>query len=285
MSNAIIVLGMHRSGTSLLAEIIYRWGAYAGDPEDLIQAGQWNERGHWEFKPLVLLNSTLLASLDSDWCLPPAEGSDSILQSRASEAWFKTNASSLISDMELRGGPWLWKDPRLCILLPFWKQLLDATYVISVRNPAEVATSLLKRNGMPTSAALLLWQYYMLSLLANTKGTARKIFIQYDALVARSHEEFNRLINFLDTHCGGNGTSQQKLRHMIGAVAPELNHSGPEAVHCCQLTSEQKKLQSALKQRLSDDALDHVVKGCSLYPGWREYLEVCYVLHQVKVMR
>jgi hypothetical protein len=285
MYNAIVVLGMHRSGTSLLAEIISRWGAYAGEPEDLIQAGRWNERGHWEFKPLVLFNSTLLASMDSDWCLPPAEGTESILKSRASEAWFKTNASLLISGMELNGRPWLWKDPRLSILLPFWGQMLDAIYLISLRNPTEIATSLSKRNGMPTSAALLLWQYYMLSLLVNTKGSTRKLFVEYDTLIGRSCEEVRRLSDFLDNHCGVSGGSEERLKDMMSAVVPELNHNrlGPEN-YCCQLTAEQRNLQSALESHLSDADLDDALRGCGLYPGWREYLEVCYFLRQFKML-
>ena len=284
MPKAIIVLGMHRSGTSLLAEAVHRWGAYAGYGKDLLEAGKSNERGFWEFEPLVSFNKVLLASLGSDWCLPPSEGSEALMERRASEGWFKTRASYLISRMEERGGPWFWKDPRLCILLPFWKPLVDATYVIALRKPAEVALSLYKRNGLPTSAGLLLWQYYMLSVLKQTRDISRKIFIEYDALIAGSDEEFKRLSGFLDANCDGASMSEDRLKNMMSVVAPELNHNGADTTTACSpLTRDQLNLLKALGRRVSKPHLKSTLRGCDLYPGWREYLEVCYTLRAAPV--
>lgn len=279
MPRPIIVLGMHRSGTSLLAHAVGRWGAYAGHTRDLIAPGRSNRRGFWEYEPLVSFNRVLLASLDSDWCVPPPEGTESLMERRASEGWFKTRASYLISCMEQNGTAWFWKDPRLCILLPFWKNLLDANYVISVRKPTEIALSLSKRNGIPTSAALLLWQYYVLSLLRHTQNVERKIFIEYDALVAKSEEEFNRLIAFLNANCEDPNPSEERLNGMMSVVAPELNHNGSEAESaCCKLTREQQNLQRAIEKKLYDPESADFLVDCDLYPGWREYLEVCYAL-------
>lgn len=285
MPKAIIVLGMHRSGTSLLAEAVCRWGAYAGRAKDLIEAGRANPRGFWEFEPLVSFNNLLLASLDADWCLPPPEGTEALMELRASEQWFKKRASYLISRMEAAGRPWFWKDPRLCILLPFWKKHLDATYVITIRKPTEVALSLFKRNGMPTSAALLLWQYYMLSLLKNVHDVQSKIFVEYDALASGSDEEFRRLSAFLDANCGGSSDPAGRLKNMMSVATPELNHNGPEASTAhCQLTREQQKLQEVLERSLSNCQAGTYPEGCDLYPGWREYLEVCYTLRAISRM-
>lgn len=279
MQKAIIVLGMHRSGTSLLAEAVCRWGAYPGPAKDLIQAAKSNSRGFWEFEPLVSLNNMLLASLGSDWCLPPPEDTDSLLKQRASEECFKTRASYLISRMESQGRPWFWKDPRLCILLPFWRQFLDAVCVITIRRPTEVAFSLWKRNGLPTSAGLLLWQYYMLSVLKNTENMASKIFVSYDALASGSEDEFNRLSSFLDASYGGSSASEERLRSMIGVATPALNHNKFDAeITCCHLTREQEQLQKILETRRLSAQTNGPLDECALYPGWREYLEVCYVL-------
>jgi len=286
MSKAIVVLGMHRSGTSLLAEAVCRWGAYAGRAKDLIQASRANPRGFWEFEPLVTFNDFLLASLDSDWSLPPPEEAESELEGRASETWFRNRASYLIRRMEAAGKPWFWKDPRLCILLPFWKQLLDATYVITIRKPTDVALSLFKRNGMPISAALLLWQYYMLSLLKNLQDVRDKIFVDYDELAGGSNDEFLRLTSFLNDNCGGNGNDADRLARMMSVATPELNHNARETHHTvCTLTREQQNLQAFLEKIRCNGYPDHFPEGCDLYPGWREYLEVCYTLRAFASMK
>lgn len=278
MQKTIIVLGMHRSGTSLLAEAVSRWGAYAGPAKDLIQAAKSNSRGFWEFEPLVSLNNMLLASVDSDWSLPPPEGGEALLERRASEECLKIRASYLISRMEAAGKPWFWKDPRLCILLPFWRQFLDASVVITIRKPAEVALSLYKRNGLPTSAGLLLWQYYMRSILMNTESMPNKIFVEYEELAAGCEDEFRRLSGFLDASCGVDGASEERLKSMMSVAASALNHNKSDASNaCCELTDAQQRLQKILEAKRSNAQVCRGLNGCELYPGWREYLEVCYV--------
>jgi hypothetical protein len=279
MPRPIIVLGMHRSGTSLLAEVVGRWGAYAGNAQHLIAPGRANKRGFWEFEPLVTFNRVLLASLDSDWCVPPPEEAEVLMEKRASQGWFKSRAHELISHMDACGTAWFWKDPRLSILLPFWKPLLDATYVISVRNPTEVALSLYKRNGLPTSAGLLLWQHYLLSLLRHTHDVKRKLFVRYDLLVGRSESEFRRLVRFLNKHCENGHADKGQLERMMSVVVPELNHNGSETkLRCCSLTREQQNLQMAIENKLSNPESADFLSACDLYPGWREYLQVCYAL-------
>jgi hypothetical protein len=295
MDTPIIVLGMHRSGTSLLAEAVHRWGAYAGYGKDLLEAGKSNARGFWEFEPLVSFNKLLLTSLDSDWCLPPPQEAEPMLVRRAAEAWFRTRAAYLISRMQAAGKPWFWKDPRLCILLPFWKQFLNPVYVVTVRRPSETALSLYKRNGMPTSAGLLLWQYYMLSLIRHTRRARRIIFVQYDALVSGSEQEFVRLRDFLDTHCGGAGpssnlsesadSSADRLQKMMSVAEPELNHNGRDVTTaCCPLTRDQLRLQNFLEMRVTSPDAKSGLRGCELYPGWREYLAVCYTLRTMPLL-
>ena len=51
-ADSIIVLGVERSGTSVVAEMIHRWGAYAGDQEKLHKADVHAPRGYWEYLPV-----------------------------------------------------------------------------------------------------------------------------------------------------------------------------------------------------------------------------------------
>jgi hypothetical protein len=48
----VIVLGAERSGTSVCAEMVHAWGAYAGEPGELAAADELNAHGRWEFLPL-----------------------------------------------------------------------------------------------------------------------------------------------------------------------------------------------------------------------------------------
>src|ERR1700759_5092074 len=62
---AILVLGMHRSGTSALAGVACSLGASA--PNNLLPANFSHPNGYWESLPLVQAHSDLLASADSSW--------------------------------------------------------------------------------------------------------------------------------------------------------------------------------------------------------------------------
>ena len=64
-STAVIVLGMHRSGTSALAGILHHLGVELGDR--LMQASPDNPRGYWEHRDIVAVNHKLMAELGWSW--------------------------------------------------------------------------------------------------------------------------------------------------------------------------------------------------------------------------
>src|SRR5262249_40931276 len=80
------------------------------------------------------------------------------------------------------------KDPRICVLLPLWRNALtdietDPRFVISVREPLEVAASLASRDGFSTAHSLLLWLKHFLAAELGTRGV-RRVFVRYDDLLA-----------------------------------------------------------------------------------------------------
>src|SRR5262245_26715706 len=146
----MIVLGMHRGGTSLAAQLVSRWGAY-GNESAMIGADHSNPSGHWELAPLVALNEELLAAIESNWTVPPRDRERELLEQLAEASEFRDRALDLIAAMRKGGRPWFWKDPRLSILLPFWKKLWgSAVYVVATRDPARIARSLATRDGFST---------------------------------------------------------------------------------------------------------------------------------------
>ena len=118
MPERIIVAGIYRSGTSLTAELVRRWGAYAGRTDDLFQ----DDYGYMEHLALQKLNDELLN--DNSRVPTPVE----VLLEKAQNASLKERALQILSVMdqeaeENHAKSWVWKDPRLPLVLPFWKDI------------------------------------------------------------------------------------------------------------------------------------------------------------------
>lgn len=173
---ALLILGMHRSGTSLLARITSFLGAAL--PRHLVPANASNPTGHWEPARLVDLHEQLLAAIDSgwdDWRAPNLR-------------WRETDPAAALAtrivqtfDEEYPSAPMLvLKDPRICRTLPLWLPVLEKANckvapVIIVRNPLEVAESLRERDGMPFEKAMLLWLRHYLDAEHATRNLPRNI--------------------------------------------------------------------------------------------------------------
>ena len=180
---AIVVAGMHRCGTSAVARMLMLLGA--DGPRHLMPPRKGNEAGHWEPVPIVDLDDELLSAASMDWddvgALPLEwlDGPDGQALRR--------RAVDLISSEYGDSALFVLKDPRICRLVPFWNGVLeemgiDASYVLPQRNPLEVAASLKRRDGIPTSRALLLWLRYVLESELDTRGQPRA-FVSYEALL------------------------------------------------------------------------------------------------------
>jgi hypothetical protein len=180
---AILVLGMHRSGTSALARITNFLGATL--PRHLLPANKTNPRGHWESAPLVALHDQLLTALDSswdDWRTPGSRWKESDAAGRFA------GRLRMVIDEEFGNAPLIvLKDPRICRTLPYWMSILEksgirSAPVIIVRNPLEVAESLRARDRMSFEKAMLLWLRHMLDAEFETRHLARNI-VTFDALL------------------------------------------------------------------------------------------------------
>ncbi|MBL8782465.1 MAG: hypothetical protein JNL06_16130 [Alphaproteobacteria bacterium] len=180
---AILILGMHRSGTSALARITNFLGATL--PRHLLPANKTNPRGHWESAPLVALHDQLLTTLDSswdDWRTPGSRWKESDAAARFA------GRLRMAIDEEFGNAPLIvLKDPRICRTLPYWMSILEksgirSAPVIIVRNPLEVAESLRARDGMSFEKAMLLWLRHMLDAEFETRHLARNI-VTFDGLL------------------------------------------------------------------------------------------------------
>lgn len=178
---AMIVLGMHRSGTSAMARMLSLLGCAL--PATLMPARAGNEGGHWESEAICGFNDALLDSVGShwadwrmgaDWAAP---GGDWLARGR-----------QVLREEFGAAGLFVMKDPRQCRLMPFWRDVLAAEgvaarVVLTLRHPWEVAQSLARRDGIGAARAGLVWLGHMLGAEAGSRGMARSV-CPYDALMA-----------------------------------------------------------------------------------------------------
>ncbi len=169
----LIVLGMHRSGTSTAARILNLLGCHFG-PESLAVGGNdENPKGFWERLDVVELNDSMLQAAGTVWHSPL--GFDPLALADEEAARFTSTAPRILRDLEMHR-PWFIKDPRLCLTLRLWQPLLAAPLGIHVlRHPLEVAASLQARNALPIPVGLALWELHVRRALAASAAWPRVV--------------------------------------------------------------------------------------------------------------
>ena len=118
----IVVLGAHRSGTSLCAAAVECLGADLG--MDTLYANVENRKGFFEHPQVVQFNDRLLQTLGGSWDNPLFDGPEAI--SHADLTAWRLEASQLITrlfgDIDVAA----LKDPRMCQLIDFWVPVFKA---------------------------------------------------------------------------------------------------------------------------------------------------------------
>ena len=178
---SVLVVGAGRSGTSALTAALEAMGLFVGPPTGLVGPSPQNPEGFFELRAVVQLNEELLNHLGGAWDCPP----------ELTEGWF---ADPGIADFIGRAQElviasfgqrqFVLKDPRLALLLPFWRRvLLDrCCAVMIVRDPAAVAWSLSLSFGWSAMTSLTLWSTYNRSAIAGLSGLPVHV-CSYDELL------------------------------------------------------------------------------------------------------
>lgn len=163
-ARGVVVLGMHRSGTSCLAGSLQEHGLRLGEVH---VRDPYNRKGNRENDRIVALNNAVLAHSGGAWDAPPA----AIRWCREHER----ERDEILMEFEAEAGPWGFKDPRVTLTLPFWQEAIvgRADFVGAFRHPAQVVRSLCARGRMslqPAQAAQL-WTHYNERLLALVRSS------------------------------------------------------------------------------------------------------------------
>jgi hypothetical protein len=218
MANAktcIVVLGMHRCGTSAIMGTIHRMGVPIGS-RFLVDL--------YEHPACIDFNEKLLSSVGVGWDDPGPIDPDWWQTSQVER--FRHDLSSMVR-LEF-GSYMLWavKDPRMCITLPVWLPVfaelgIKPLFIIPFRQPTAVAESHVKRDGFSGSKSLVLWMKHMLTAELYSRGFQRLI-MRYSDLLIDAESAVLRIESHFNIHFPRRW--HQAAKDVNAFVNPHLNH-------------------------------------------------------------
>ena len=190
----IVVLGMHRSGTSVTTRGLQVMGVSLGE-KTMPPAKGNNDKGFWEDLDLNSFNIEILKVIENDWYyLAPIRRRH--IKKLRSEGYV-LRASELLHQKTSSTPVFGFKDPRVVKLLSFWKEVFsdcqfDVNYVLTLRHPLSVVKSLTARNGFIAEHSYLLWLGHVLESLSGSAGSKR-VLVDYDRLLKSPDVEMMRI--------------------------------------------------------------------------------------------
>ncbi len=219
---AVLVVGMHRSGTSAVASVVAELGFHFGSAP--MPPSSENPRGYFEDQRIVDLHDRLLEACGRTWS-DPRSLPDDCFEGRTAER-ARDNLALILDRDFLDRRSWLIKDPRLCRLLPLWDELLEKAaedtevgFLHVFRSPAAVARSLRARDGISWSRSLLLWLVHCLEGEKATRGK-RRAWIRFEDLLEEREETLQRALGRLSV-----SAESSRLKTAFDAVFdPNLVH-------------------------------------------------------------
>lgn len=202
---ALMVMGMHRSGTSALAGLLSALGC--DGPATPMKANESNPKGYFESSRLMVLHDEILLSAGSSWRDYRPFPQSWLKSPKAQE--YRGKLRALIEAEYGDSSFFVVKDPRICRFLPLWTDTLlsmkiQPLAIMTHRNPIEVARSLVARENYPLDYGLLLWLRHVLDAEADSRN------------LARAFTSFDRLT---DNWAG----SAQELAHGLGITWPRYS--------------------------------------------------------------
>ena len=247
----VCVLGMHRSGSSLAAQVLAGNGLDTGRSQ--IGRSRFNREGHLEDRFVVGINKRLLLHFGGTWDRPPRLPAGWLDDPRVARLRRRAERYAV---RQTRGGrPYFFKDPRTSLVFPFWRQVFgaDLRCLVVLREPEAVVASLLRRHQewmapgrswwraarsvyhrlqgaleplAPLTApqAENLWHHYYESIVRDLGSHPRSVLV-YERLLAEPRAEVRRVLSELGLPADDAVTTMVKpgLRHWTAeAAAPAV---------------------------------------------------------------
>ena len=227
----IIVLGMHRSGTSLITRLVNMMGAYVGAEGTTLPIEEDNPKGYWERKDVVDINDALIGHVRRDQeftCNWKNIADFGITPLDSIPADLKRRMRHMVMEIDAHR-PWIVKDPRVCLTLGCWLPYLEVPVaLIAWRNPMEIARSLQKRDGTSIEHGLAIWEYYIVHLIRHSHALP-KVFATHAAMLATPVEGVCALHEGLIAQ-GVRGLRIPSRREILAFIDPKLHHEREPAI-------------------------------------------------------
>jgi hypothetical protein len=222
----IVVLGMHRSGTSVTTNLLNAFGVPLSD--DLMPATEHNQKGYFESKEISAIHDQILAVMGMDW------KTTSVDVPFPSNWWLSAPVQPLkeklkaIARNELteNNGLWGFKDPRTARLLPVWLQIideleLDAKFILCSRDPNEVAGSLYAREQIDPMLAELIWLEHNADAVTRLPGRIDAI-VEYSKWIDDPIEQTRYMLERVGLEWKGSDAELERIVREV--VSPDLRH-------------------------------------------------------------
>lgn len=221
---ACIVLGMHRSGTSVMAGILDALGAKG--PTSPLPPSMSNPKGYFEAAPIVELNDEILAALGTWWGDWQALGDDWVASPRLEE--FRSRIADVVQAEYGAASMIYVKDPRLCRLFPLWRSVLedigyDISCILVHRNPVDVAASLEARETarVEPSLGVLSWTRHLLDAEVASRDMPR-VFTRYGDLLSNWSDVVGKMESVFGITWSAKTKSVQTA--IAALIDPDLRH-------------------------------------------------------------
>lgn len=266
-STVLLVLGMHRSGTSALTRVLNLCGVELGD-RLLPPADDNNRHGFWEHADAVDIDERLLHHLGRSWWDArelPAGWLDT-----PAAAISRERIAALARDEFSRSPLWAVKDPRLCRLLSLWTPALlgagvDVKLVYMQRHPDEVIASLARRDGLSEAESGVLLMHHFFDAAAGS-GELPRCVVTYEALMDDWRRCVERISRELDVSLPRIGDAAEEIGAFLSPGARH-HHAPPDAAVLAETLNGRV-------YRLARDSVDSAAFWAGLAPlldTWHAY--------------
>jgi len=256
----LIVLGMHRSGTSSITRLLNLAGAYFGPEGIATEPNVENPKGFWERRDVRAVCDALLEAGGYDWWRVSDFRVEQIPD--AAVAQQLDTFRKIVLDLDAHR-PWVVKEPRLCLLLPLLRGALEAAVYVHVsREPLEIAGSLAARNGFGIPVGIALWEVYTVNALAASAGEPR-VLVSYGDLVADPVATTAQVLEDLAA-AGVQGLHLPTEREITSFVSPQLHRQHRVASERRSYLNEH---QAALADRLDRARLPDIGEPLAVSDG------------------
>lgn len=260
----VVILGMHRSGTSVIAQITQSLGYNLGNR--LLEPNDENPKGFFENQEIVSFNDRLLRQIGLSW-----DSLGYIWEEKFDEDLYEdffSEANDILSENFTKSSFWAIKDPRLCILLPFWQRAIhrfqnsDISYLLCLRNPLESYLSQKKRNeidpsfhiiGEDRDTFLLMWYTYLRRAIASIDSDSC-LCVSYENVLSEPVGELNRVAKFLDV-CPNDNVRESFKKNFIEKELRHHNATNKELIDATQHIPFISKLYSKLKLKDNEKSI------------------------------